>query len=62
MFVPSVVGDSLSDESVPECKKDCKRATVLHLMWVGDGVWDIAIGDEGNVGQLVWDGSYLMWV
>jgi hypothetical protein len=27
---------------------------------MGDVVWDIAVGDEGNVGRLVWDGSYLI--
>lgn len=55
-FVPSVEGDWLSDESVQECKEECKRAAVLHLMRVGD-VWDVAIGDEGNAVRLVWDGS-----
>ncbi|KAJ7267411.1 hypothetical protein C8J57DRAFT_1435985 [Mycena rebaudengoi] len=27
---------------------------------MGDVVWDIGVGDEGNVGRLVWDGSYLI--
>ncbi|KIJ91284.1 hypothetical protein K443DRAFT_655216, partial [Laccaria amethystina LaAM-08-1] len=29
-------------------------------MRVGDVVWDVAVGDEGNVDRLVWDGSYLV--
>lgn len=29
-------------------------------MRMGDVVWDVAVGDEGNVGRLVWDGSYLI--
>ncbi len=59
-FVPSPDGDWLSDASVLECEAELKRAGVMHLMRVGDVVWDIAVGDEGNVGRLVWDGSYLI--
>jgi len=29
-------------------------------MRIGDVVWDVGVGDEGNVGRLVWDGSYLI--
>ncbi|KIJ91282.1 hypothetical protein K443DRAFT_14528 [Laccaria amethystina LaAM-08-1] len=29
-------------------------------MPVGDVVWDVAVGDEGDVDRLVWDGSYLV--
>jgi len=32
----------------------------LALLRVGDVVWDIALGDEGNVGRLAWDGRYLI--
>ncbi|EDR00504.1 uncharacterized protein LACBIDRAFT_334125 [Laccaria bicolor S238N-H82] len=60
VFVPSIEGDWLSDKSVQECEEECKRAGVRHLMRVGDVVWDVAVGDEGNVGRLVWDGSYLI--
>lgn len=59
-FVPSPDGDWLSDASVLECEAELKRAGVIHLLRVGDVVWDIAVGDEGNVGRLVWDGSYLI--
>ena len=34
-------------------RKECKRA---GLIWVGD----VVVGDEGNVGRLVWKGSYLI--
>ncbi|KAJ3504892.1 hypothetical protein NLJ89_g7703 [Agrocybe chaxingu] len=60
VFVPSPEGDWLSDKSVLECEAECKRAGVAHLMRLGDVVWDVAVGDEGNVGRLVWDGSYLI--
>lgn len=60
VFVPSPEGDWLSDASVIECEAELKRAGVLHLMRAGDIVWDIAVGDEGNLGRMVWDGSYLI--
>ncbi|PPQ82613.1 hypothetical protein CVT24_005432, partial [Panaeolus cyanescens] len=50
VFVPSPEGDWLSDKSVLECEAECKRAGVQHLMRLGDVVWDVAVGDEGNVG------------
>ena len=56
--VPSPEGDWLSDASVLECEQELKRAGVLHLLRPGDVIWDTAVGDEGNVGRLVWDGSY----
>ncbi|KAJ7233871.1 hypothetical protein B0H12DRAFT_1143444 [Mycena haematopus] len=60
VFVPSPDGDWLSDKSVLECEAELKRAGVLGLLRMGDVVWDIAVGDEGNVGRLIWDGSYLI--
>ncbi|KAF8876940.1 hypothetical protein BD779DRAFT_1613214 [Infundibulicybe gibba] len=29
-------------------------------MRMGDVIWDVAVGDEGNIGRLVWDGMYLI--
>ena len=60
VFVPSPEGDWLSDASVVECEAELKRSGVLKLLRVGDIVWDVAVGDEGNLGRLVWDGSYLV--
>ncbi|KAI0777603.1 hypothetical protein BD413DRAFT_601941 [Trametes elegans] len=60
VFVPSPEGDWLSDTSVLECEKELKRAGVLHLLRPGDVVWDTAVGDEANVGRMLWDGSYLI--
>lgn len=60
VFVPSPDGDWLSDASVLECEAELRRAGVLHLLRAGDVVWDVAAGDESNVGRLVWDGSYLI--
>ena len=60
VFVPSPDGDWLSDRSVLECEAECRRAGITELMRFGDVVWDTAVGDEGNVGRLIWDGSYLI--
>lgn len=60
VFVPSPEGDWLSDASVVECEAELKRSGVLKLLRVGDIVWDVAVGDEGNLGRLMWDGSYLV--
>ncbi|KAG5644436.1 hypothetical protein DXG03_008531 [Asterophora parasitica] len=60
VFVPSPDGDWLSDKSVLECEAECRRAGVMGLLRMGDVVWDVAVGDEGNVGRLIWDGSYLI--
>lgn len=60
VFVPSPDSDWLSDSSVLECEAELKRAGITHLLRAGDVVWDIAVGDEGNVGRLVWDGAYLI--
>ena len=43
-----------------ECEEECKRAGVFHLIRVEDVVCDVAVGDEGNVGRFVWDGSYFI--
>lgn len=59
-FVPSPDGDWLSDSSVLECEAELGRAGVKQLLRIGDVVWDVAVGDEGNIGRLVWDGSYLI--
>lgn len=60
VFVPSPEGAWLSDASVIECEKELKRAGVLGLLRAGDVVWDAAVGDEGNVGRMIWDGNYLI--
>ena len=60
VFIPSPEGAWLSDASVVECEKELKRAGVLPLLRAGDVVWDTAVGDEGNIGRMVWDGNYLI--
>lgn len=60
VFVPSPEGDWLSDAGVVECEAELKRSGVLKLLRVGDIVWDVAVGDEGNLGRLMWDGRYLV--
>ena len=41
-------------------EQELKRAGVTHLLRAGDVVWDTAVGDEGNLGRLLWDGNYLI--
>jgi len=60
VFVPSPEGDWLTDASVLACEGELKKAEVMHLVRAGDVVWDVAVGDEGNVGRMVWDGGYLL--
>lgn len=59
VFVPSLE-EWLSDASVVECESELKRAGILHMLRPGDAVWDIAVGDEGNTGRMVWDGNFLL--
>lgn len=62
VFVPSPDGTWLSTSSVEECEAELRRSGtgVAKLLRVGDVVWDVALGDEGNVGRMVWDGGYLV--
>jgi hypothetical protein len=60
VFVPSPDGDWLSDASVLECEAELRRSGALGMLRAGDIVWDVAVGDEGNVGRMVWDGGYLI--
>ncbi|KAJ3865056.1 hypothetical protein EV359DRAFT_39688 [Lentinula novae-zelandiae] len=73
VFIPSPEGDWLSDASVLECEAELRRAGILsdkdkrgsenkgiNLLRLGDVVWDMAVGDDGNAGRMVWDGSYLI--
>ncbi|KAL0581549.1 hypothetical protein V5O48_000478 [Marasmius crinis-equi] len=60
VFVPSPDGDWLSDSSVLECEAELKRAGIRSLVRFGDVIWDVAVGDEGNVGRMIWDGKYLI--
>ncbi|KAF9265476.1 hypothetical protein L218DRAFT_898215 [Marasmius fiardii PR-910] len=60
VFVPSPEGDWLSDDSVLKCEAELDCAGIRNLIRFGDVVWDIAVGDEGNVGRMIWDGKYLI--
>ena len=62
VFVPSPDGTWLSTSSVEECEAELRRSGtgVAKLLRAGDVVWDVALGDEGNVGRMVWDGGYLV--
>lgn len=52
VFVPSPEGSWMSDATIMECEKEVKRAGILGLIRAGDVVWNTAVGDEGNVGEL----------
>ncbi|THU82136.1 hypothetical protein K435DRAFT_692107 [Dendrothele bispora CBS 962.96] len=60
VFIPSPEGDWLSDTSVSQCEAEIKYAGLSHLVRMGDVVWDIAVGDNGNFGRMIWDGKYLI--
>ncbi|KAE9391533.1 hypothetical protein BT96DRAFT_831917 [Gymnopus androsaceus JB14] len=60
VFVPSPAGEWLSNTSILECEAELKSADMLGQMRLGDVVWDLAVGDHGNAGKLIWDGSYLI--
>lgn len=60
VFVPNPDSDWLSDTNVLECESELKKAGVAALLRPGDVIWDVAVGDEGNLGRMVWDGSYLI--
>ena len=59
VFVPSLE-EWLSDASVVECESELDRAGICKMLRPGDTVWDIAVGDEGNAGRMVWDGNFLL--
>jgi len=59
VFVPSNE-QWLSDDGVVECEEDLRKAGVIGLLRMGDIIWDVAVGEDGNIGRLVWDGSYLI--
>lgn len=60
VYVPSPEGDWLADASVLECEEELRRAGALGLLRAGDVIWDAAVGDEGNIGRLIWDGNFLI--
>ncbi|KAF8312062.1 hypothetical protein DL93DRAFT_2060266, partial [Clavulina sp. PMI_390] len=60
VFVPNSAGVWLSDDNILRCEDELRRAGVTSYLKVGDVVWDVALGDEGNVGRMVWDGAYLI--
>ena len=51
VFVPSPEGHWLSDDNVIRCEEELRAAGVTHMLKVGDVVWDIAVGEEGNLGK-----------
>ncbi|KAF9788126.1 hypothetical protein BJ322DRAFT_607200 [Thelephora terrestris] len=59
VFVPSSE-EWLSDANVLECESELDRAGIRKMLRPGDAVWDIAVGDEGNAGRMVWDGNFLL--
>ncbi|PCH38549.1 hypothetical protein WOLCODRAFT_149488 [Wolfiporia cocos MD-104 SS10] len=56
VFVPSPEGSWLLDANMLAHEGELQRAGIIHLMRVGD----VAVGNEGNMGRMVWDGGYLL--
>lgn len=51
VFVPNREGMWLSDDNVVRCEQELVRTGVTPFLKVGDVVWDVAVGDEGNLGK-----------
>lgn len=50
VFVSNREGVWLTDENVLKCEQELARAGVTPFLKVGDIVWDVAVGDESNIG------------
>ncbi len=53
VLVPSPEGHWLSDSNVIRCEEELRAAGVTHLLKVGDVVWDVAVGEDGNLGKFL---------
>jgi len=51
VFVPNREGIWLSDDNVVKCEQELSRAGVTPFLKVGDVIWDVAVGDENNIGM-----------
>ena len=51
VFVPNREGVWLSDDNVIKCEQELNRAGVIPFLKVGDVVWNVAVGDENNIGM-----------
>lgn len=59
VWIPTSNSHWLSDQEVVECEREIWRGGVTGQMKRGDVVWNIAMGDFGNEGKLIYDGRYL---
>ncbi|KAL9934592.1 hypothetical protein V8E36_006367 [Tilletia maclaganii] len=59
VWVPCANGSWLSDEELTRCEAELFKAGIWSNLQRGDVVWDCALGEEGNMGRLVYDGQFL---
>ncbi|CAO1627261.1 unnamed protein product [Sympodiomycopsis kandeliae] len=59
VWVPCRDGVWLSDEEIARCERELFLAGVWSFLKRGDIVWNVAMGDHGNAGKLIFDGKYL---
>ncbi|KAK0531995.1 hypothetical protein OC834_002757 [Tilletia horrida] len=59
VWVPCASGSWLSDEELTRCEAELFKAGIWNHLKRGDVVWDCALGEEGNMGRLIFDGQFL---
>lgn len=59
VWVPCRDGMWLSDEEIARCERELFLAGVWSFLKRGDIVWNVAMGEHGNSGKLIFDGKYL---
>lgn len=59
VWVPCRDGMWLSDEEIARCERELFLAGVWSFLKRGDIVWNVAMGERGNSGKLIFDGRYL---
>lgn len=59
VWVPTANSIWQSDEEVARCERELFLAGVWSFLQRGDIVWNVAMGDENNVGRMIFDGQYL---
>ncbi|CAO1613327.1 unnamed protein product [Parajaminaea phylloscopi] len=59
VWVPTRNSIWQSDDEVVRCERELFLAGVWSFLQRGDIVWNVAMGDENNVGRMIFDGQYL---
>lgn len=59
VWVPCRDGVWLSDEEIARCERELFLAGIWNHLQRGDIVWNTAMGEQGNIGKVLFDGRYL---